>query len=100
MVRAVEEYLPTLRTPEGATRPGELFRGALAMSQTVSISGFVLQHIHDSKRSPRSSRHECDAVYGQTLRMLEVVIDDRTRDMHHSVLLTRFDNVLSHGARL
>lgn len=100
MARAVEKYLPTLRTPEGAPRHGDIFQSALSMNQTVSISGFVLQHIHDAKRSPRSSRHECDAVYGQTLRMVEVALMDRTTDMHHSVLLSRFDTVLFHGARV
>ncbi|KAF5602233.1 hypothetical protein FPCIR_2018 [Fusarium pseudocircinatum] len=88
MVRAVEDNLPTLRTPEGDSRPGETIRSALSMHQSVSIATYVLQHIHDSKRSPRSSRHECDAVYAQTLRMVEVAMNDRTTDMHHSVLLS------------
>ncbi|KAF5554182.1 hypothetical protein FNAPI_6517 [Fusarium napiforme] len=88
MVRDVEDNLATLRTPEGDPRPGETIQSALSMHQSVSIAGYVLQHIHDSKRSPRSSRHECDAVYAQTLRMMEVALNDKTRDMHHSVLLS------------
>ncbi|KAF5611641.1 hippurate hydrolase [Fusarium subglutinans] len=88
MARAVEDYLPLLRTPEGTPRPGDTVQSALSMHQTVSISGFVLQHIHDSKRSPRVSRHECDTIYAQTLRMVEVALKDKTTDMHHSVLLS------------
>ncbi|KAG5762076.1 hypothetical protein H9Q69_009580 [Fusarium xylarioides] len=100
MVRAVEDNLPTLRTPEGDPRPGETIQSALFMRQSVSIAGYVLQHIHDSKRSTRSSRHECDAVYAQTLRMVEAALNDRTTDMHHSVLLSRFDTILFHDVRV
>ncbi|KAF5717681.1 hypothetical protein FMUND_5627 [Fusarium mundagurra] len=80
--------LSTHHRDEGDPRPGETIQSALSIHQSVSIAGYVLQHIHDSKRSPRSSRHECDAVYAQTLRMVEVALNDRTTDMHHSVLVS------------
>lgn len=94
MARDVVYYLPMLRTPKGASRPGEVIENIVSMDQAVSISGAALLHIHNLRRSPQSARQGFDAVGHQIITEMNDFIHEPTTNVDYCSILARLDDLL------
>ncbi|CVK94212.1 uncharacterized protein FMAN_03407 [Fusarium mangiferae] len=62
MVRAIKHNFAVLRTPNGVPRPEIASQRVLDLGKIVSQCGRILQHVHDSKRNPRTANPHCELI--------------------------------------
>ncbi|KAG4289825.1 hypothetical protein FPRO06_04647 [Fusarium proliferatum] len=62
MVRAVKHNFTVLETPNGVPRPENASQCVLDLGKIVFQCGHILQHVHDSKRNPRTASPHCELL--------------------------------------
>ncbi|SCO36541.1 uncharacterized protein FFMR_04128 [Fusarium fujikuroi] len=62
MVRAVKHNFTVLKTPNGVPRPESASQRVLDRRKIVLQCGHILQHVHDSKRNPRTANPHCELM--------------------------------------
>ncbi|KAF5686879.1 fungal specific transcription factor factor [Fusarium denticulatum] len=62
MVRAIKHNFTVLKTPSGTPRPESASQRVLELGNIVFQCGRILQHVHDSKRDPRTANPHCELI--------------------------------------
>nr|RBQ89320.1 hypothetical protein FVER53263_20055 [Fusarium verticillioides] len=62
MVRAIKHNFTVLKTPNGTPRPDVASQRVLDLGTIAFQCGHILQHVHDSKRVPRTTGPHCELM--------------------------------------
>ncbi|KAG5801638.1 hypothetical protein H9Q74_013787 [Fusarium xylarioides] len=62
VVRAIKHNFTVLETPNGTPRPEIASQRVLDLGKIVFQCGHILQHVHDSKRDPRTANPHCELM--------------------------------------
>ncbi|KAF5638476.1 Zn(2)-C6 fungal-type DNA-binding domain protein [Fusarium tjaetaba] len=62
MVKAIKHNFTVLKTPNGTPRPDLASQRVLELGTIAFQCGHILQHVHDSKRVPRTANPHCELM--------------------------------------
>ncbi|KAF5984384.1 casein kinase II subunit beta-2 [Fusarium coicis] len=62
MVKAIKHNFTVLKTPNGTPRPDLASQRVLDLGTIAFQCGHILQHVHDSKRVPRTTNPHCELM--------------------------------------